>query len=633
MMRQLCDAWLIYVAAMGLCAAVMMARQVRRPFELSGFDLNWDRQLAATIGFCGTIALIATGHLLATLFAAAITTLASSAIKLRFPQLSFAGTIDTAAGPLAWAVGSVWAVTLVSDGGASGWLTAMVVGSSLLTALPIAAGTMEKLARQAILTHGSWNRPIQPLARHEGVRRPKVSLQVPAYAEPPAMLNEVLDHLSRLDYPDYEVLVIDNNTKDEALWRPVERHCAELNRKIGMERFRFFHVAPLGGAKAGALNWVMPKMAPDAELIAVIDADYIAEPDFLSRLVGFFDDEQIGYVQTPHDYREWEDSTYLKACYWEYMPSNKVEMPGINEYGAAFTIGTMCIIRTAALKAAGHWAEWCLTEDSEVSVRLREQGYHGIYLRDTFGRGLIPETFDDYKKQRFRWTAGPVQQLRRYWRLYLPKRWGGSTKMDGWNKLLEVMRGVASITQVVGIALAIVAAAGLFLSNVNGAVKPIDLPLLAWVALALGFSATMVRTWQRYTLSGCTNIRDMAYGELARLSLTYVQMVGGLSGLSAKPLAWRRTPKFAGSASGLAAFRSTLPETLLGLAALTGAGISLALMRHIGADMATLIALGALSASLRFFAAPAMAYLSEKRLAKVVEVPALQLPDGAFQAA
>src|ERR1700740_3679826 len=101
---------------------------------------------------------------------------------------------------------------------------------------------------------------------------PRVSIHVPAYNEPPAMLIETLDALSRLDYPDFEVLVIDNNTRDESVWRPVEAHCAQLGA-----RFRFFHVAPLAGFKAGALNYALARTAPDAEIIAVIDSDYAVD--------------------------------------------------------------------------------------------------------------------------------------------------------------------------------------------------------------------------------------------------------------------------------------------------------------------------------------------------------------------
>src|SRR5690606_2563711 len=73
-------------------------------------------------------------------------------------------------------------------------------------------------------------------------KAPKVSIHVPAYNEPAEMLIETLNALSRLDYPDFEVLVIDNNTRDEAVWQPVAEHCARLG-----ERFRFFHVSPLAG--------------------------------------------------------------------------------------------------------------------------------------------------------------------------------------------------------------------------------------------------------------------------------------------------------------------------------------------------------------------------------------------------
>src|SRR5262249_6292611 len=70
---------------------------------------------------------------------------------------------------------------------------------------------------------------------------------------------------------------------------------------------------------------------------------------------------------------------------------------------------------------AGGWAEWCLTEDSEVAVRLHALGYEGYYLPDTYGWGVIPETFENYKIQRFRWAGGPVQQFKKHWRLYLKK--------------------------------------------------------------------------------------------------------------------------------------------------------------------------------------------------------------------
>ncbi len=118
---------------------------------------------------------------------------------------------------------------------------------------------------------------------------PKVSIHVPAYNEPPEMLIETLDALARLDYPNFEVLVIDNNTRDEAVWRPVKAHC----RKLG-SRFRFFHVAPLAGFKAGALNFALRETSPEAAVVAVIDSDYVVSPNWLRDLMPHFAERAHG---------------------------------------------------------------------------------------------------------------------------------------------------------------------------------------------------------------------------------------------------------------------------------------------------------------------------------------------------
>ncbi|MFP3527663.1 glycosyltransferase, partial [Pantoea sp. SIMBA_072] len=76
--------------------------------------------------------------------------------------------------------------------------------------------------------------------------------------------------------PDYEVLIIDNNTKDPAVWEPVRDYCETLG-----PRFKFFHVSPLAGFKGGALNYLIPHTAKDAEVIAVIDSDYCVSPNWL----------------------------------------------------------------------------------------------------------------------------------------------------------------------------------------------------------------------------------------------------------------------------------------------------------------------------------------------------------------
>src|SRR5207247_1583300 len=74
----------------------------------------------------------------------------------------------------------------------------------------------------------------------------------------------------------------------------------------------------------------------------------------------------------------------------------------------------------AALEQVGGWDEWCITEDAELSLRLLKDGWSGRHVTASFGRGVMPLTFEALKRQRFRWCFGGVQILRRHWRSLLP---------------------------------------------------------------------------------------------------------------------------------------------------------------------------------------------------------------------
>src|SRR3546814_10069956 len=80
----------------------------------------------------------------------------------------------------------------------------------------------------------------------------------------------------------------------------------------------------------------------------------------------------------------------------------------------------MTLVRRDALDRVGGWAEWCICEDAELGLRLFKAGYHSVYVNRSFGRGLIPDSFMEYRKQRFRWAYGAVQILKRHWKSPLP---------------------------------------------------------------------------------------------------------------------------------------------------------------------------------------------------------------------
>jgi exo-beta-1,3-glucanase (GH17 family)/cellulose synthase/poly-beta-1,6-N-acetylglucosamine synthase-like glycosyltransferase len=258
-----------------------------------------------------------------------------------------------------------------------------------------------------------WRRPF-PRRNARGDELPLVSIHVPAYNEPPELLKETLDALAALDYPNFEVLVIDNNTKDPAVWEPVEEYCATLG-----ERFRFFHVAPLAGYKAGALNFALRHTDPDAAVVAVIDADYVVHPLWLWDLVPAFQDPEVAIVQAPQDYRDADQNAFKAMCMAEYRGFFLLGMVTRNERNAIIQHGTMTMIRRTALVEIDGWAEWCITEDAELGLRLFEAGHKALYIPYTYGRGLMPDSFSDFKKQRYRWAYGAVRILAHHRRQFL----------------------------------------------------------------------------------------------------------------------------------------------------------------------------------------------------------------------
>ncbi|MBC7276038.1 glycosyltransferase [Nocardioides sp.] len=251
---------------------------------------------------------------------------------------------------------------------------------------------------------------------HPGWGRPFVSLHVPTHNEPPEMVIETLQRMLELDYDAYEILVIDNNTDDPAMWRPVQDFCEQY------DGVTFIHLANWPGFKSGALNYALTRMSPRTEVIGIVDADYHVAPDFLSHNAPLFSDESVAFVQTPQDYRDWDVSPYFRRLYHSYGYFFDVSQVSRNERNGAIFGGTMGLIRASALVRSGGWDEWCITEDAELSLRLLKMGYNGMHVDRSYGHGVMPLTFETLKKQRFRWCFGGIQILRMHWRSLLPGR-------------------------------------------------------------------------------------------------------------------------------------------------------------------------------------------------------------------
>jgi cellulose synthase/poly-beta-1,6-N-acetylglucosamine synthase-like glycosyltransferase len=263
-----------------------------------------------------------------------------------------------------------------------------------------------------------WRRRITPTTplRVPDRELPMVSLHVPAHNEPPEMVIDTLRSLLRIDYPRYEIILIDDNTDDESLWRPVEEWCARHG-------VTFAHLDDWPGYKSGALNYALHRLtSPDAEVIGIVDSDYRVDPGWLRRCASAFADPWTGFVQSPQDYRDWRYARYYRRLYYSYNYFFAVSQPSRNEHDGAIFAGTMGLIRRVALDELGGWDEWCITEDAELSLRLLRAGWSGQHLDQSWGRGIMPLTFEALKGQRYRWCFGGIQILRMHWRSMMPGR-------------------------------------------------------------------------------------------------------------------------------------------------------------------------------------------------------------------
>jgi len=405
----------------------------------------------------------------------------------------------------------------------------------------------------------SYRRRLGSLAPANGEPQPKVSIHVPAYNEPPDMLIETLDALARLDYPNFEVLVIDNNTRDEHVWRPVEAHCArlaELGGPMG-RRFRFFHVAPLQGFKAGALNFALRHTAPDAQIVAVIDSDYAVDPNWLRDLVPGFQDPHVAIVQAPQDYRDGGASAFKAMCYAEYRGFFHIGMITRNERNAIIQHGTMTMVRRAQLESSG-WAEWCITEDAELGLRIFESGFEAVYTPTSYGRGLMPDTFIDFKKQRFRWAYGAMQILKRHARAFFTE--GGPLSpgqryhfVAGW--LPWVADGCNMLFNIAALGWS----AAMILNP-----HRIDPPLVMYSVLPLSlFTFKLAKLVHLYRVRVGANFRQTIAAAVAGLALTHTIGTAVVKGLLTRREPFFRTPKAGKSARWLNALASAREESAM----------------------------------------------------------------------
>jgi exo-beta-1,3-glucanase (GH17 family)/cellulose synthase/poly-beta-1,6-N-acetylglucosamine synthase-like glycosyltransferase len=441
---------------------------------------------------------------------------------------------------------------------------ALTLGLILLVPLVlIAMARIEEIAAIAfgrnprrLIVQGQSARP----AAVGGEAFPKVSIHVPAYFEPPDMLKQTLDAVSRLDYPNFECVVIINNTPDPEFWQPIQDHCRALG-----ERFKFVNAEKVQGFKAGALRIAMDRTAVDAEIIGIIDADYVVEPDWLKDLVPVFADPRVGLVQAPQDHRDGSRSLMHYVMNGEYAGFFDIGMVQRNEVNAIIVHGTMCLMRRAAMDMAGGWAGDTICEDTDLGLAIIEHGWLTHYTNHRYGRGLLPDTYEAFKKQRHRWAYGGFQIVKKHWRRFLP----GASRLSpdqrrefalGWLNWLgaESLGVLVAILNLIWVP--IVAFADIAIPD-----KILTLPIIA------SFVVSLLHFVVLYRLRVPVKIGQMLGAMVAAMSVQWTVSRAVANGLITDHLAFARTSK--GGFSLVSVEFQAFWEAVIGVLLLVGAAV------------------------------------------------------------
>jgi exo-beta-1,3-glucanase (GH17 family)/cellulose synthase/poly-beta-1,6-N-acetylglucosamine synthase-like glycosyltransferase len=445
--------------------------------------------------------------------------------------------------------------------------SAFALTLGLILLVPLVLIAMARIEEIAAIAFGRGPRrliaksaPVAPATMGDGVTFPKVSIHIPAYFEPVEMLKQTLDAVSRLDYPNFECVVIINNTPDPEFWQPIQDHCRTLG-----ERFKFINAEKVKGFKAGALRIAMDRTAADAEIIGIIDADYVVQPDWLKDLVPVFADPRVGLVQAPQEHRDGDRSLMHYIMNGEYAGFFDIGMVQRNEENAIIVHGTMCLIRRAAMDMAGGWAGDTICEDTDLGLNIIEHGWLTHYTTHRYGHGLLPDTYEAFKKQRHRWAYGGFQIVKKHWRRFLP----GASRLSpdqrrefslGWLNWLgaESLGVLVAILNLIWVP--IVAFADIAIPD-----KILTLPIIA------SFIVSLVHFVALYRLRVHVKAGQMLGAMIAAMSVQWTVSRAVAQGLITEHLPFARTSK--GGLSVMSIEFQAFWEAVIGVLLLVGAAV------------------------------------------------------------
>ncbi|MCX8055373.1 MAG: glycosyltransferase [Ignavibacteria bacterium] len=238
---------------------------------------------------------------------------------------------------------------------------------------------------------------------------PMVTIQLPLYNEY-FVVERLIRSVCNIKYPKekLEIQVLDDST-DES--QELCKSLVEEYKKKGFN-IKYIHRTDRTGYKAGALKHGLE--IAEGDFVAIFDADFVPNENFLLKTVPYFSNPQIGMVQTRWEHLN-EEYSYLTRAQALALDGHFVlEQQVRNKAGFFINFnGTAGIWRKSAIIDAGNWEPDTLTEDLDLSYRAQLRGWKFVYLNDVTSPAELPADINALKTQQFRWTKGAVETAKK----------------------------------------------------------------------------------------------------------------------------------------------------------------------------------------------------------------------------
>lgn len=364
---------------------------------------------------------------------------------------------------------------------------------------------------------------------------PKVTIQLPVFNEL-YVAERLVDAVAKIDYPleKLEVQILDDSTDETSGLIQ-----AKLKQYPAFP-FVYLHRSNRKGFKAGALREGL--VVAKGEFIAIFDADFLPNPDFLKKTIPYFQDDHVGMVQTRWTHLNENHSLLTRLQAFALDAHFTIEQVGRNTLGAFINFnGTGGVWRKTCIVDAGNWEDDTLTEDLDLSYRAQKKGWKFVYKPEIHSPAELPPIMSAIKSQQFRWNKGGAECARKHAQSVLASNFPFKTKMHAVAHLFNSSIFLVILT----VSLASIGVAWLGLNGVSTSWTRIaGLFLIGFAIIALVYFVSHFYSRKRFWASLLESILILPLFLSVSMGMALHNAQAVWEGLSGKKSPFIRTPKF-----------------------------------------------------------------------------------------